>query len=103
MLINGFVIKSIEGRILAGIVTFVAVMILVGWIAINEPARMASFERLHVGRSIERGGELFASNCSTCHGTDGLGIVDRAPALDNPMLFGFNFLSGINSQISQVE
>ncbi|MCU0511236.1 MAG: c-type cytochrome [Anaerolineae bacterium] len=103
MLINRFVINSIEGRILAGITMFVAVMILVGWVAINEPARMASFEEQHLGRSIERGGELFAANCSTCHGKDSLGIAGRAPALRNPQLFGFNFIDAVNGQILGLE
>ena len=42
---------------------FVGMMILVGWVAINEEARMQSFVRQHTGRSIERGAELFASLC----------------------------------------
>lgn len=103
MLINRFVFGTIEGRILAGVITYVAVMILVGWVAINEPARMASFEKQHLGRSIERGGELFAANCSTCHGRDGLGIAERAPALNNPMMFGFNFLDAVNKPILEME
>ena len=83
-------VRSIEGRILAGISMFVAIMILVGWVAINEEARMQAFVRQHTGRSIERGAELFASLCSECHGEEGLGSGDRAPALNNPHLFGFD-------------
>lgn len=83
-------IRSIEGRILAGISMFVAIMILVGWVAINEEARMQAFVQQHTGRSIERGAELFASLCSECHGEEGLGSGDRAPALNNPHLFGFD-------------
>lgn len=83
-------IKSIEGRILAGITMFVGMMILVGWVAINEEARMQSFVRQHTGRSIERGAELFASLCSECHGEEGYGQGDRAPGLNNPHLFGYD-------------
>ena len=83
-------IKSIEGRILAGITMFVGMMILVGWVAINEEARMQAFVRQHTGRSIERGAELFASLCSECHGEEGYGADDRAPGLNNPHLFGFD-------------
>ena len=36
---NRLIIERIEGRILVGITMFVAIMILVGWVAINEPAR----------------------------------------------------------------
>ncbi len=83
-------IKSIEARVLAGITMFVGMMILVGWVAINEEARMQAFVRQHTGRSIERGAELFASLCSECHGEEGYGAGDRAPGLNNPHLFGFD-------------
>ena len=83
-------IKSIEGRVMAGITMFVGMMILVGWVAINEEARMQSFVRQHTGRSIERGAELFASLCSECHGEEGYGAKDRAPGLNNPHLFGYD-------------
>ncbi len=87
---NILFIRSIEGRILAGITMFVGMMILVGWVAINEEARMQAFVRQHTGRSIERGAELFASLCSECHGEEGYGAGDRAPGLNNPHLFGFD-------------
>jgi mono/diheme cytochrome c family protein len=66
-------IDKMENRILVGASMFVGILILVGWIAINEPARMSSFERQYEARAIERGGELFAQNCATCHGTDARG------------------------------
>ena len=69
---------------------FVGMMILVGWVAINEEARMQAFVRQHTGRSIERGAELFASLCSECHGEEGYGADNRAPGLNNPHLFGFD-------------
>ena len=83
-------IKSIEGRVLAGITMFVGMMILVGWVAINEEARMKAFVQQHTGRSVERGAELFASLCSECHGEEGFGAGDRAPGLNNPHLFGYD-------------
>jgi len=99
---DGLLIKSVEGRILLGIIMFVAIMILIGWITINEPARMAAFERQHTGRSIERGAEIFASSCSSCHGVNGLG-GPQAPALNSPHLFGFDYLSGVNSEIAALQ
>ncbi len=87
---NLLVIRSIEARILAGITMFVGMMILVGWVAINEEARMQAFVRQHTGRSIERGAELYASLCSECHGEEGYGAGDRAPGLNNPHLFGYD-------------
>jgi mono/diheme cytochrome c family protein len=87
---NLLFIRSIEGRILMGITMFVGMMIMVGWVAINEEARMQAFVEQHTGRSIERGAELFASLCSECHGEEGYGAGDRAPGLNNPHLFGFD-------------
>jgi mono/diheme cytochrome c family protein len=100
---NRLIIERIEGRILLGITMFASIMILIGWVAINEPARMASFELQHIGRATERGAELYAANCSTCHGTDGRGIAGRAPAINNPQLFGFDYLGDINSQIGRLQ
>lgn len=98
-----YIIESIEGRITLGITMFVAIMILTGWIAINEPARMAEFVEQHEGRSIERGAELYAANCSTCHGNNGYGIGNRAPGLNNPQMFGFDFLADINGEIARFQ
>lgn len=96
---NRLLIKSMEGRILTGVTMFVGIMILIGWVAINEEARMQSFVQQHTGRAIERGGELFAKNCSSCHGPDGKGEVAKAPALNNPNLFGFDPLAEFNDSI----
>jgi len=95
-------IERIENRILVGIIAFVGIMVLVGWVAINENARMASFTRQYNARSIERGGGLFAANCSTCHGADGRGINGRAPGLNSPSLFGHDFLVTWNDQIASL-
>lgn len=93
------IIQSIEGRILAGISMFVGIMILVGWVAINEEARMQSFVQQHTGRSIERGAELYAANCTTCHGAQGLGSGGRAPALNSPHFFGYDPIGDQNGAI----
>jgi len=69
---------------------FVAIMILVGWVAINEEARMQAFVYQHTGRSIERGAELYASLCAECHGEQGYGALLRAPGLNNPHFFGYD-------------
>lgn len=100
---NRLLIESVEGRILTGIVMFFGIMVLIGWVWINEPSRMAEFEEQHLGRSIERGAELFASNCSTCHGANGLGIAGRAPALNSPHLFGYSYVADINGQIGRLQ
>jgi mono/diheme cytochrome c family protein len=58
---------------------------------------MQAFERQYTARSIERGAALFNTNCSPCHGQDGLG-GPRAPALNSPYLFGHDFIPEINAE-----
>ncbi|MDQ7026588.1 MAG: cytochrome c [Anaerolineae bacterium] len=91
---NRLIIESIEGRITLGITMFVVIMILIGWVMINEPYRMASFEEQELGRSTEQGAELFAANCTSCHGTNGQGS-GLAPALNNPQLFEYDFTNSV--------
>lgn len=97
MNLQRLLIPRIEHRILIGTVAFLATLVLVGWLAINEGGRMAAFDRQFTARSIERGALLFASNCSPCHGTDGLGTA-RAPALNSPLLFGHDYLAEIHRE-----
>jgi mono/diheme cytochrome c family protein len=102
-MLQRMLIDKMENRILVGITAFVGVMILVGWVAINENGRMRSFERQFQARSIERGAELFAANCSTCHGTQGYGIAGRAPGLNSPHYFGYDYFDEIDSAINTLE
>ena len=95
-------IDRMENRILVGITMLLASMVLVGWVAINETGRMASFQQQHLARSIEKGAELYANNCATCHGPGGEGSA-RAPGLNNPQLFGHDYLAPSDSQIAAVE
>lgn len=100
MNLKRLLIERIDQRIFVGIVAFLAIMVLVGWIAINEGARMAAFEAQFLARSIERGAAQFNSLCSECHGVDGRGVIGRAPALDSPYLFGHDFLADVNRQVA---
>ena len=101
-MIGRHLFQSIDNRVLFGISTFVVTMVLLGWVAINERPRMAAFEEQFSGRSIENGATLFVSNCSSCHGVDGLGIAGFAPGLNNPQLFGHNYLAAVDEQIAQL-
>lgn len=92
-MLNWMIFRSMETRLLVGITAFVGLMVLVGWVAINEEARMAAFQERSHSRSIERGAALFATNCSNCHGTDGRGST-IAPGLNNPQFFGHDFGTG---------
>lgn len=97
MNLQRLLVNRIEHRILVGTVAFLATLVLVGWIAINEGGRMAAFDRQFTARAIERGAAIFATTCSPCHGTDGLG-TSRAPALDSPLLFGYDYLADIHRE-----
>ncbi|MEM6283327.1 MAG: c-type cytochrome [Chloroflexota bacterium] len=103
MRLDQLLIKTTETRILVGLVTFVATMVVVGWVGINEPARMETFADQFEGRSIERGAKLFNANCSSCHGVDGLGQVGVAPGLNNPQMFGYNPFAAIDREQEQLE
>ncbi|MDX2141363.1 MAG: cytochrome c [Chloroflexota bacterium] len=102
-MLQRLIFERIEQRILVGTLSFLAIMVLVGWIAINEGGRMAAFETQYLARSIERGAYLYMANCSTCHGTDGLGGAGRAPALNSPYLFGHDYLADLNREQSGLE
>lgn len=80
-------------RVAVGSLLTVAVIILVTFWAVNEPARMEQFTTSYEAREVEAGAALFAANCATCHGDNGLGIPGRGPALNNPALFDGTRLS----------
>ena len=97
------VFPKIESRVLVGTLAFLGIMALTGWIAINEGGRMRSFETQFLARSTERGANLFATNCTTCHGLDGRGLTGVAPGLNSPMLFSHDFLAPINTEAALLE
>ncbi|HRF95764.1 MAG TPA: cytochrome c, partial [Aggregatilineales bacterium] len=101
-MLQRLLIDRIENRILVGITMFVGIMILIGWVSINEGERMRSFDNQFLARSIERGAELFAANCTSCHGVDGRGLNGAAPGLNSPFLFGHDYFAAINDQIEAI-
>lgn len=102
MLQQGMIFPKIENRILVGIVSFLAIMILLVWAAINEGGRMRALTATFHARSIEQGALLFTANCSTCHGPNGYGGA-KGPALNNPQLFGHDFFPEITRQITALQ
>jgi len=101
-MLQRLLIDRIENRILVGITMFVGIMILIGWVSINEGERMRSFDNQFLARTIERGAELFAANCTSCHGVDGRGLNGAAPGLNSPFLFGHDYFAAINDQIEAI-
>jgi mono/diheme cytochrome c family protein len=77
----------VEQRSLLGTLGFLAIVLAVAWVAINEPRRMETTTKEFEGRSIQRGATIFQSNCSPCHGVRGEGIPGVAPALNAADLF----------------
>jgi mono/diheme cytochrome c family protein len=87
LLKSGYVtMPNFQHRVMLGVGTFTGMLLLVLWIAVNEPGRMDVFTQQYNGRSIENGATLFLNLCSRCHNPDGKG-TGLAPALNNPMLF----------------
>lgn len=95
-------VERIENRILVGIVMFIGILLLVGWQSIKENARMASFEQQFDARSVERGAKLFSASCSTCHNADGRGITGRAPGLNSPHFFGFDYYAEPKARLAEL-
>lgn len=58
-------------KIIIGTIGFMLTMIIVGFLSLREPARLAAFTNAYAGRSVENGAEIFFDNCSTCHGING--------------------------------
>lgn len=77
----------LEQRQLLGTLVFFAIILIAGWVGVNEPERMQTFTAQYEGRSIERGAAIFNQNCSSCHGVDGRGLEGVAPALNTPEMF----------------
>lgn len=60
-----------QTKIIIGTIAFMLTMIILGFVALREPARMETFTDAYQGRSVERGAMAFANNCATCHGVNG--------------------------------
>lgn len=58
-------------KIIIGTIAFMMTMMVLGFAALREPARMERWTGADLGRSIEAGAHIFINNCATCHGVDG--------------------------------
>jgi mono/diheme cytochrome c family protein len=54
---------------------------------LNEPNRMAEFDKSQQAQSIEVGAQLFDTNCKGCHGVQGEGIPGLCPPLNDKSFF----------------
>lgn len=58
-------------KIIIGTIAFMMTMMVLGFAALREPARLERFTNAEQGRSIEAGAEIYLNNCATCHGING--------------------------------
>jgi mono/diheme cytochrome c family protein len=58
-------------KVMIGTIAFMLTMIILGFAALLEPARMERYSLAYDGRRIEQGAEVYKSNCSSCHGVEG--------------------------------
>ena len=58
-------------KIIIGTISFMLTMIILGFAALREPARLAAFAAAEQGRAIENGAHLYDGQCATCHGVEG--------------------------------
>ena len=80
-------VRSPIAKIVLGIVAVmisIVVLLAQGWM---EERRMQAQTDNWQGRSVEKGAEIFANNCYTCHGADGKGLPGVAPSLNSRYFF----------------
>ncbi len=84
---QGIFVKSPLLKIILGILSSLAILMLVLLVGLTEETRMQAQTANWEGRSIENGAILFSNNCSNCHGDDGKGLPNVAPALNSHYFF----------------
>lgn len=58
-------------KVIIGTVAFMITMMVFGYAALREQARLERFTDARVGRQIEAGAHLYENNCTNCHGVEG--------------------------------
>lgn len=58
-------------KVVIGTAAFMLTMIILGYAALREPARLEDTTGAFVGRSTETGGMIYDNNCVACHGVEG--------------------------------
>ncbi len=84
---NFLYVRSPIAKILLGGASLVLTLALFGFTFITEEPRMQAQTGNWEGREIEKGAEIFANNCTSCHGIDGKGLPGVAPALYSRYFF----------------
>lgn len=84
---QGIFIKSPVLKIVIGILSSLAAIVLMTLLLLTEETRMEAQTASWEGREIENGAALYYNNCASCHGPDGKGLLGRAPALNSHYFF----------------
>ncbi len=58
-------------KIIISTVAFMLTMVIMGYAALREPARMETYTLMYEARSMEAGATIYHNNCTTCHGENG--------------------------------
>lgn len=82
-----FFIKSPIAKIGIGILSVLLGLALMAFLGGVEEQRMEAQTASWDGRSIEKGADLYYGNCASCHGFDGKGLPNVAPALNSRYFF----------------
>lgn len=78
-------IKSPIAKLVWGIASVLVAIVVILALGIMEESRMQAQTGNWEGRSIEKGAEIYANNCYTCHGFNGEGAT--GPALNSRHFF----------------
>jgi mono/diheme cytochrome c family protein len=79
--------SRIQIEITLGIFFVLATSVILLIYGLNEEDRMAEFELAQQAHAIEVGAALFEQQCSRCHGTQGTGIPNLCPPLNDRNFF----------------
>jgi len=80
-------VRSPIAKIGLAILALLATMVLILLLLVIETPRMEAQTASWDGRSIETGASLYRANCSSCHGLEGMGLPNVAPALNSRYFF----------------
>lgn len=72
-----------EKKLILALALTVAIVVFLAVYRLNEPKRMAAASEEFRMQAVERGAELYAANCASCHGDNGQGVPKVGPILNS--------------------
>lgn len=80
-------VRSPIVKISLAIASLLLMIVLFFFLGLIEEQRMEAQTANWIGREIEKGAEIYANNCASCHGLDGKGLQGVGPALNSKYFF----------------